>query len=114
MCAAIERVIDLVVDNQHFESINIWHSTKKYENIQMVPLAVCEVRSIDPNDIVFCDGIKTGNVRQFRKVVSQQLVYSTSQRWYYFPNMSPDEILLVRQYDTRQESLDMRTVFIAQ
>lgn len=111
MCAAIERAFDRIVDDRHFESINIWRSTKLDEIIEMTPLAVCDMRSVDPADIVFCDGMNTGNVRQFHKVVSQNLVYSPNQRWYYFPNMTPNEVLLFRQYDTRQEPLNLRAVF---
>ena len=94
MCAAIERVFDRIVDDRHFESINIWRSTKKHQLVQMAPLAVCDMRSVNPDDIVFCDGMNTGNVRQFHKVVSQNLVYSPNQRWYYFPQMTADEVLL--------------------
>ena len=112
MCAVVEDAFRRIIpDERHFESINIWRSTKLDELIETMPLAVCDMRSIDPNDIVFGDGMNTGNIKQYTKVVDQRIVHSPGQRWYYFPDMSPDEVLIFRQYDTRQETLNLRTVF---
>ena len=111
MSPAVEdRFLRLVPDERHFESINIWRSAKP-ETIRMMPLAVCAMRSVSPEDIVFGDGQNTGNIKQYMKVVDQRLIHSRHQRWYYFPNMTPEEVLLFRQYDTRQELLNLRTVF---
>ena len=111
MCAAVEdRFARIIPDERHFESINIWRSTQP-ETIRTMPLAVCDMRSVKPSDIVFGDGQNTGNVKQYTKVVDQRLIHSPRQRWYYFPAMTPDEVLLFRQYDTRQETLNLRTVF---
>ena len=111
MCAAVEdRFLRLIPDQRHFESINIWRSAKP-ETIRMMPLAVCDMRSVQPDDIVFGDGQNTGNIKQYMKVVDQRLIHGAHQRWYYFPNMTADEVLLFRQYDTRQEALNLRTVF---
>ena len=112
MCAVVERYFAKTVpDNRHFESLNLWRSCKKGETVQMMPLVVCDMTTVDPNDIVFGDGMATGNIRQYMKVVDQRIVHSPEQRWYYFPEMTEDEILIFRQYDTRQEPLNMRTVF---
>ncbi len=111
MCAAVEdRFERIVPDQRHFESINIWRSAKP-ETVRMMPLAVCDMRSVKPSDIVFGDGQNTGNIKQYTKVVDQRLIHGPHQRWYYFPDMTADEVLLFRQYDTRQEALNLRTVF---
>lgn len=101
----------IVPDERHFQSINIWRSTRKDETIQMMPLAVCDMRSVKPSDIVFGDGMNTGNIKQYTKVVDERIVHSPSQRWYYYPDMTPEEVLIFRQYDTRQDALNLRTVF---
>ena len=112
MWAVVEDAfLRVIPDERHFESINIWRSTKLDERIEMMPLAVCDMRSVDPHDIVFGDGMNTGNIKQYTKVVDQRIVYSPEQRWYYFPDMLPEEVLIFRQYDTRQETLNLRTVF---
>ena len=111
MCAAVEdRFARIVPDQRHFESINIWRSANG-EPIRMMPLAVCDMRSVRPEDIVFGDGQNTGNIQQYTKVVDQRLIHGGHQRWYYFADMTADEVLLFRQYDTRQEALNLRTVF---
>ena len=111
MCAAVEGAFDRILPaDRHFESINIWRSATP-ETIRMMPLAVCAMSSVDPADMAFGDGVNTGDVRAYRKVVDQKLVFAPTQRWYYFPAMRPDEVLLFRQYDTRQEALNLRTVF---
>ena len=111
MCAAVEkRFAAIVPEGHHFESINIWRSAVP-ETIEMMPLAVCAMPSVRSEDIVFGDGQNTGDIRQYTKVVDQRLIHGAHQRWYYFPRMTPDEVLLFRQYDTRQDGLNMRTVF---
>ena len=111
MSAAVEdRFARLIPEDRHFESINIWRSANG-EAIGMMPLAVCASPSVKPDDIVFGDGQNTGNIRQYMKVVDQRLIHGPHQRWYYFPDMTPDEVLLLRQYDTRKEALNLRTVF---
>ncbi|MYB38172.1 MAG: hypothetical protein F4Y26_12515 [Gammaproteobacteria bacterium] len=111
MSAAVEdRFAGLIPDDRHFESINIWRSADG-GTIRMMPLAVCASPSVKPDDIVFGDGQNTGNIRQYMKVVDQRLIHGAHQRWYYFPDMTPDEVLLFRQYDTRKEALNLRTVF---
>ena len=111
MCAAVEqRFARIVPDERHFESINIWRSAIP-ETIETMPLAVCAMPSVRRDDIVFGDGQNTGNVKQYTKVVDQRLIHGPHQRWWCFPRMTPDEVLLFRQYDTRQDALNMRTVF---
>ena len=112
MCAVVEQYFArLVPENRHFESLNLWRSCKKNELVQTMPLVVCDMTTVAPEDIVFGDGMATGNIRQYMKVVDQRIVYSHAQKWYYFPDMTEDEVLIFRQYDTRQEPLNLRTVF---
>lgn len=112
MSAAVEDAFARIVpDERHFQSLNIWRSVKPNELVYTAPLAVCDMRSVDPEDIVFGDGTATGNIKQYYKVVDQRVVHSPTQRWYCFPNMTADEVLLFRQYDTREEALNLRTVF---
>lgn len=112
MCAVVERYFSRLFDGErHFESLNLWRSTSPGELVQTMPLCVCDMQSVNPADIIFGDGVNTGNVRQYSKVVDQRVCYSPDQRWYYFPDMTADEMLIFRQYDTRQEALNLRTVF---
>ena len=112
MCAAVEKRFETIVpDGRHFESLNLWRSTDTVNTVQMMPLAVCDMTSVKAEDIAFGDGQSTANINQYMKVVDQRLIHSPDQRWFYFPNMTQDEVLIFRQYDTREESLNLRTVF---
>ena len=53
-------------DDRHFESINIWRSAIA-ETVRMMPLAVCDMRSVRIDDIVFGDGQNTGNIKQYTR-----------------------------------------------
>lgn len=99
--------------DRHFESINVWRSTDPdhARPITMMPLALCSMPSVAAADVAYIDGVDTGDVRQYKKVVSQCIVHNPAQRWYYFPRLAPDEVLLFRQYDTRAEAPNMRQVF---
>ena len=85
MSPAVEKGFRRIVpDDRHFESINIWRSATP-ETVRMMPLAVCDMRSVRIDDIVFGDGQNTGNIKQYTKVVDQRLIHGPHQRWYYFP-----------------------------
>ena len=53
-------------DDRHFESINVWRSAERGSEIEMMPLCVCAMDSVAPADVVFGDGVNTGDVRQAR------------------------------------------------
>ena len=92
-------------DDRHFQSINVWRSAEGPEhNIEMMPLCLCAMDTVAEDDVVYGDGQNTGDVRQYYKLVDERCVHSPQQRWYYFPNMTPAETLLFRQYDTREEA----------
>jgi hypothetical protein len=70
---------------------------------QDFPLALCDVRSVRANDLVQTDihhfgesDLKTP--RHSGQIYS--LRHSLSHKWYYFPDMQPDEILLLRNWDS--------------
>lgn len=124
-------------DDRHFESINVWRTAESEFDIEMMPLALCAIETMATADIVFGDGQvsmpcnipyanyllmiannhrygdaqNTGDVRMYFKLVDERCCYSPAQRWYYFPRITPTETLIFRQYDTREEALNRRTVF---
>lgn len=77
---------------------NVWRSITPPP--QDVPLAVCEARSIDPNDFIFADALfdKDGQIMfSFESVL---LRYNPAQRWAFFADMRPDEALVFKTNDT--------------
>jgi hypothetical protein len=65
---------------------------------QDFPLAVCDLGTLDPLDICPHDwSPKQEPGYTFRSSLVQ---YSADQRWYYFPRMIEDEVLLFGIYDS--------------
>ena len=74
-------------------SFNIWRPIKA--PVQSWPLVLGDAQSIAPDDLVATDlvyGERTGEV--------YQVDYNPSQRWYYFPAMEADEVVVLKCYDS--------------
>lgn len=96
---------------RHFMVVKLWRSADMKNNIETTPLALCDMSSVAPEDMIDNDGQDSGDIRMYRKVVAMGVCHNPSQRWYYFPHMTPDEAILFKQYDTRAEDKNLRAVF---
>jgi hypothetical protein len=79
-----------------FAEINVWRAIRG--PIESTPLAVCDARSIDPNDFVPTDLVyrdKVGEVYRF--------TYNPQHRWYYFPRLERNEAILLKCYDSKED-----------
>ena len=94
-----QRVRDLVPDEaeallaQRFAIINVWKPI--HSPVYEAPLAVCDAQTIRPEDRIETDlryPDRTGEIYSF--------TYSDTHRWYYYPEMTPDETLLIKCYDS--------------
>jgi hypothetical protein len=62
------------------------------------PLAMCDARSFPSRDWVESDLIypaRTGEIYLAK--------HSPAHRWYYYPRMTPDEVLVFKSYDSRRD-----------
>jgi len=93
------RVRDLVPAEaerllQHrFMEINVWRPIRG--PVQANPLAVCDARSMTPQDFVAMDlkyYERTGEV--------YAVAFNPNHRWFYFPQMQQNEVLLLKGYDS--------------
>jgi hypothetical protein len=85
-------------------NINVWRGTRPVENM---PLAVCDARSVEKGDFLrvsfgkpeggFVEGMPAG----------LNMAYNPRHRWYYFPDMQPDEALVFRLFDTANADWQM-------
>jgi hypothetical protein len=97
--SAPQRVRDLLGDEaeallrRRFAVINVWKPLRG--PILETPLAVCDARSIRPGDLVATDlhyPDRRGEV--------YSLTWDPAHRWFYYPQMRPDEVLLMKCYDS--------------
>jgi hypothetical protein len=65
------------------------------------PLALLDVRSLGPGDLIDYryTGYETGEEAEGGLVAAP--VYDPAHRWYYYPGMTPEEVLLTKQNDAR-------------
>lgn len=108
VCPYVEDVID-VPDGHHFGLFNVWRSIDPEQEIEVMPLALCDVATVAGDDIVYADRWRLTEPRTF--LVDCRLIHDVGQCWYYFPRMTWDEALIFRQYDTRREDANRRTTF---
>ncbi len=76
--------------------INFWRPVHMREPIQHMPLCVC-----DPNTVERDDVVPTGllNFTPTGKPSNQlALKYNPEQRWYYYPEMTCDEVLAFKNF----------------
>jgi hypothetical protein len=73
--------------------INLWRPIRG--PLRDAPLAVCDARSVAPNDLVASD-----LVYQHRVGETYAVTFNPSHRWFYVPDMQPDEALLLKCFDS--------------
>ncbi len=113
--SAPKRVIDLLGEEegyrrleQRFAQINVWRPIER--PVQATPLAFADARTVSRNSLV-PTVLDYGN----RKGEVYELRYDPWTRWITFPNMTPDEVVLIKGFDSAQDSrakLSPHTAFI--
>lgn len=94
-----QRVRDLVAEEAQellrgrVQVINLWRPIRG--PLLDAPLAVCDARSVDPQDLVPTDLIYRERIGE-----TYSVTYRPSHRWYYFSRMRTDEVLLLKCYDS--------------
>ena len=63
--------------------------------VSVHPLALCDGRSVNPNDLVVFEIHYQDRIGEnyFAK-------YRSAHRWYYYPKMTREEALLIKQWDS--------------
>ena len=73
--------------------VNVWRPTRG--PVRSMPLGVCDAGSVAPIDLARVNLVypqRTGEI--------YHAVYNPAHRWFYFPEMSPDEALVFKCYDS--------------
>ena len=73
--------------------VNVWRPIRG--PVRRTPLAVADASSVAPAEIVATDQVFPDRVGEI-----YQLVHAPTQRWYYAPDMTPDEVLLIKGWDS--------------
>ncbi|MEM0987437.1 MAG: CmcJ/NvfI family oxidoreductase [Pseudomonadota bacterium] len=73
--------------------VNVWRPI--VGPVQRSPLALADARSVAPQDLVATDQVFPDRVGEI-----YHLAYNPAQRWYYAPEMTADEVLLIKGWDS--------------
>ena len=96
------RVRDLLGDDAEallggrVEVVNLWRPI--HHPAVDTPLAVCDARSVAAGDLVATDLVypdRTGEI--------YSVAFNPAHRWFYVPEMRPDEALLIKCYDSETD-----------
>jgi hypothetical protein len=97
-----QRVRDLLPSEagellkHRFAVINVWRPIRG--PVEQMPLAVCDAGSIAEKDLVPTDLIYPDRVGEVHS-----LAFNPNHRWFYFPRMQTDEVLLLKCYDSADD-----------
>ncbi len=98
-----QRVRDLLDHDEaeerlqkRFAEVNVWRPI--HGPVEEIPLAVCDASSISeadliPTDLIYRD--RLGEIYNFS--------YSPNHRWFYFPRMQRNEVVLIKGYDSAED-----------
>lgn len=76
--------------------INVWRPIGG--PVRQAPLAVCDARSLAPEDLIPTDLVYPDRVGEVYSVH-----YSPQHRWYWYPQLLPEEVLLLKTYDSLED-----------
>jgi hypothetical protein len=97
-----QRVRDLLGDEAEellkgrVQIINLWRPIRG--PLRDAPLAVCDAGSVAPDDLVPSD-----LVYRDRTGETYAVKYNPEHRWFYVPEMQPDEALLLKCFDSKTD-----------
>jgi hypothetical protein len=98
-----QRVVDLLGAEAAIELlrgrhavVNVWRPLRG--PVEQSPLAVCDARSIAASDLVATDLVYRDRIGEV-----YSLIYNAAHRWFYYPAMRSDEVLLIKTYDSAED-----------
>jgi len=79
-----------------FAIVNVWRPIRG--PLRDAPLAVCDAQSVAPGDLVAAE-----LVYRDRTGENYLMTYRPNHSWFYAPDMQPDEVLLLKCYDSAED-----------
>lgn len=83
-----------VLAGGRFAIINVWRNITP-QPVAIYPLALCDSRSVQPEDLVVFE-------IHYRDRIGENYFakHAAAHRWYYYPQITRDEALLIKQWDS--------------
>jgi hypothetical protein len=88
-----DMVDALLASNGRFAIINVWRNILA-EPVQTHPLALCDAMTVSPQDLVVFE------IHYHDRIGENYFAkYNAEHAWYFYPEMTRDEVLLIKQWD---------------
>lgn len=78
---------------KRFAIVNVWRPIGRA--VRSAPLALCDSRSIVGDELIATDLVYRDKVGETYSVVPRD-----QHRWFYFPEVEPEEVVLIKIYDS--------------
>ena len=97
-----QRVRDLMGDEaealltRRFAIVQVWRPIR--HPVESWPLAIADARSLLPEDMVVTERRYPDRIGQ-----TSAITWNPAHRWYWFPQMRPDEALVFKVYDSLKD-----------
>jgi hypothetical protein len=97
-----QRVRDLLPDEadellkRRFAIVQVWRPIR--HPVETFPLAICDARSISPEDFVVSERRYPNRIGQ-----TYAIAFNPAHRWYWLPRMRRDEALVFKVYDSLKD-----------
>jgi len=110
--SAPKRVHDILPEEadellrRRFAIVQLWRPVT--DVVRSHPLAIADARSIESADLI---RVQRRSAERIGETYS--LSFNAKHRWYYFPNMAPDEALIFKVFDSNLDSLARFTAHTA-
>lgn len=89
-----DQAARVLADGGRFAIINVWRNIAK-EPVATHPLALCDAQTVRIEDLVVFE------IRYQDRVGENYFAkYSAEHRWFYYPRITRDEALLIKQWDS--------------
>jgi hypothetical protein len=89
-----------------FAVINVWRPING--PVQSAPIALADAQSVAHEDLIETDLIYPDRVGEI-----YQAAFNPQHRWFYFPDMRPDEALFIKGYDSLKDGRAQYTIHSA-
>jgi hypothetical protein len=109
LCSALDLVhrllhasgIEFGVSGSRCIVYNVWRSLTPPP--QDVPLALCDLRTMDPQDAVAADSLLDFPGSRSGTTETTLFRFNERHKWYYYPRMTRDEVLIFKSFDSHAE-----------
>mmetsp|Transcript_15365 Transcript_15365/g.32034 ORF Transcript_15365/g.32034 Transcript_15365/m.32034 type:complete len:203 (-) Transcript_15365:39-647(-) len=89
-----QQEVELALSSR-FAIVNVWRNIRE-EPVRVLPLACCDARSVAAEDLCVFEIHYADRVGE-----NYFAAHAPRHSWYYYPDMTRDEALLIKQWDSR-------------